>query len=76
MKSEDLRRIPGVAIGHVCDFLEIEGLPDVKQKNVHSRSYEAPMSEQERDYLRSIFEPEIKELESELSWDCSEWLSE
>lgn len=74
IKSEDLRQNPEESLISVCDFLGLSHFEKITVKDVHSRPYVSSMTEQERDYLRSIFESEIKELEAELSWDCSGWL--
>jgi hypothetical protein len=75
MKSEDLKQKPDDALNYVCEFLQVSQFKSIEAKNVHSRPYESSMSEKERNNLKSIFEPEIKELETELNWNCSEWLA-
>jgi hypothetical protein len=74
LKSEDLKHNPNGTLNKVADFLGITQFNNIETKNVHSKSYLSPMSKEERDLLESIFNPEIKELESELEWDCSDWL--
>lgn len=74
MKTEDLKQKPDEALNDVCEFLGVSQFKSVVAKNVHSLPYISNMSETERDYLRSIFETEIKELETELNWNCSNWL--
>jgi len=74
MKIEDLKGAPEQTLNRVSEFLEVRRFTNVVSKNVHSRPYVTSMSEKEREYLRAIFEPEIKELETELNWNCRNWL--
>ena len=74
LKSENLKQNPQATLNQVADFLEISQFSDVEQKDIHSLPYTSCISQEQRDYLKSIFEPEIYELEVELNWDCSEWL--
>jgi hypothetical protein len=74
IKNEDLKQKPQDTLDNLCEFLEINKFKDVVPKNVHSRPYVSSMSKKEKDYLKSIFEHEIKELEIELNWNCSRWL--
>ena len=75
IKSEDLRNEANSTLQGISKFLRIEPFEnDIKEKTVHARSYTTQMSEQERDFLRTKFRTDIRELESLLGWDCSEWL--
>ena len=58
----------------MCEFLGVCQFKNVIARDVHSRPYVSRISEKENDYLRSIFEPEIKELEAELNWNCGNWI--
>jgi len=74
LKNEDLKQNPNGTLSRVSFFLGITQFNNIENKDVHSRPYVSRMSTEERDVLKSIFEPEIKELEEELQWDCSDWL--
>ena len=74
LKNEHLKQNPNATLNQIADFLGIAKFNNINNKNVHSRPYVSHMSKDERDYLKSIFDPEIKELEQELQWDCSDWL--
>jgi hypothetical protein len=74
LKNEDLKQSPNETLNQVADFLEITQFKYIEAKDVHSRPYVSHMSQEERAFLKSIFDPEIRELEAELQWDCSEWL--
>lgn len=76
VKQNDLKRQPDETIGRICEFLQVSKMENIVPKKVHVRAYEQPMSQREREYLRSVFEEEIKELERALNLDCSEWLQE
>jgi len=76
LRNEDIRRNPQKAVEDVCLFLGVRSPGRLKAQDIHSRPYISPMSSREREYLRHVFEFEIKHLERILGWDCSEWLSE
>lgn len=74
IKSEDLGRMPDETLNGICSFLEVNKFKNISVKHLNSRIYESPMSARERDYLRSVFSPEIRKLETELNWNCKDWL--
>nr|VFJ62252.1 MAG: Sulfotransferase domain-containing protein [Candidatus Kentron sp. DK] len=74
IKSEDLKQNPGETLSRVCNFLGIGQFKSIVPKNLNSRPYLSSITKMEKDYLRSIFEPETKKLEIELNWDYSDWL--
>jgi hypothetical protein len=74
LKSEHLKEGLDETLGSICEFLQVSKFKCVVSKNAHLLPYESSMTEKERDYLGRIFEPEIKKLEKELNWNCSEWL--
>jgi hypothetical protein len=75
LKNDDLKRDPNGTLNHVPVFLGITKFKDIENKNVHSLPYKCDMSNEEREVLKAIFEPEIKELQEVLQWDCSDWLN-
>lgn len=74
LKSDYLKCQPQEAMSDVYSFLGIESNTGVSFKNVHSRMYDSTMKKNEKDYLKFIYEFEIRELEREMDWDCSDWL--
>jgi hypothetical protein len=74
IKNEDLKQKPEETLNHVCAFLGLTPFEKVAARNLHSLPYVSGMSEKERDYLRSVFATEIKNLEVELNWNCGNWL--
>lgn len=76
LKSEELRNQPQATLDNVSDFLGVQRLQGVSKKEVHSRSYEAPMGPKEKEFLQTSLAPEIKKLEQLLGWDCGDWLKD
>ncbi len=76
LRSDDLRMRPTATLDRVFGFLGIRSLRGIAARAPHSRGYPVPMTQREHDYLRTVFEPEIRALERMLGWDCSGWLAE
>lgn len=74
LKTDELRSEPQATLDRVFDFLGVERQPIAPQV-VHARSYATAMSRAERDFLASLYEWEIRQLERLLMWNCSDWLS-
>jgi hypothetical protein len=75
LKNEDLRHDPRETMRKVCAFLGVSVSEGGKVKRVHVRAYASGMAERERQYLQSIYEFEIRQLERVLDWDCQDWLT-
>jgi hypothetical protein len=76
LRNEELQKNPDETLQKVFAFLGVSLLPLMNAVNIQSFPYTLSMSKTERDYLRSVFEYEIRALERVLGWDCSNWLSE
>jgi hypothetical protein len=76
LKSEHLKNEHQNALDCVCDFLGVAKMPHTKPHIVNARPYATSMADEDRAYLQTLFEFEIKDLEQMLGWDCSEWLSQ
>jgi len=76
LRNEELKQNPNKTLQKVCEFLGVEILQGIESLDVHALPYTASMSKREKDYLRSVFEYEIRGIERVLEWDCSNWLSE
>ena len=74
LRYEELLREPDETLGKVFDFLGVERLPPIPPQEAHVRPYSGRMSRREWEYLRDLFEFEIRALERILGWDCAEWL--
>jgi hypothetical protein len=75
LKHEDLKNSPLATLGQVTSFLGITEFNNLENKNEHSLPYASQINKDEKDFLRSIYQPEIIALEAELQWDCSNWLN-
>jgi hypothetical protein len=75
LKNEELRLKPEAALARVCDFLQVDRLPQVRPNEVHSRPYAEPLPGAAWEFLHGVFEFEIRALERLLNWDCSAWLA-
>lgn len=74
IKNEDLRKNNCETLNKICDFLNIDQFKTVEQKEKNSRKYQSKITDDEINFLKSIYEYDIKGLERELGWDCSNWL--
>ena len=73
-KSEDLLAQPADMLARIASFLGVAPFPRLAEKTVHAREYDTTMTPDEKQYLISVYEQEIHELERLLGWDCSAWL--
>jgi len=74
LKSQELKNNLTYTLNEISDFLEIEQFKKIKHKNIHSRKY-TKINENDKYYLKDVYNYEIKQLEKLLSWDCSDWLA-
>lgn len=74
LRTESLKSKPHETLQEVCDFLGASRFGAIEVGEVHSRPYLAPLGDREKEYLRHIFEYEIRGLERLLGWDLSDWL--
>lgn len=74
IKSEELLHNLSATLRTISDFLQIDDFPLSGPQIVHARDYITKLSQTEKEFLRQIFEFEIKQLERILGWDCSNWL--
>lgn len=75
-KSEDLRNDHFNLLNRVCHFLGVSEQKYIPEKESHKRTYEKPMSPEDRKLLKEIFSAEINKLEKLLDWDCKRWLED
>lgn len=74
LRNEELRAHPNETLRVVTDFLDVDPLPPVKPRNIHSTPYASAMAPRERKQLLRIYEYEIKALQRLLGWDCRAWV--
>jgi hypothetical protein len=75
LRNEDPRNNPSDTLERVAEFLGIGRFQLIEAKNVHSSHYISSITTQEKNYLKNVYEREIKALERILGWDCSDWLA-
>lgn len=76
LKNEHLRDQPNETLEKVCGFLGVDNFENINARDVHSLPYPSGMNDREKEYLRRLYEYEIKNIERVLGWDCSDWLAE
>jgi hypothetical protein len=74
IKHEPLLSSPNREMEAVWEFLGVSSVA-VSQKIVHARKYEMRMNPEELEMLQAYYKYEIKQIESMLGWDCSDWLT-
>lgn len=74
--NDDLRKAPDETLKRATNFLGLDPLPPVTEREVHARPYAQAMSDEDRDHLRAEFEPDIRGLERELGVDLDHWLND
>ena len=75
IKYDDFTLDPLSQIASVHKFLGLEPQRTAHPEAAHSWPYKHAMTPSERHYLREKFEHEIRGIESELGWDCKDWLT-
>jgi len=74
IKSEQLKTNPNQTLARVFDFLNTEAINIEEPLLINTNNYTYNMHHFERILLKYIFKNEVKQLENQLSWDCSSWL--
>lgn len=73
IKYEDFRHDYTQTIDKVFDFLGVERLPGLKNRETNTAQYHRKITAGERAFVSAIFEQDTRRLESLLGWDCSDW---
>jgi len=74
LKNENLKYKPKETLKEVYHFLGVDSCYWFNRKVVHSLPYTFRIADREKEYLKHIYEYEIRSLERILGWDCSDWL--
>jgi hypothetical protein len=74
-KTEELLEGPNAVLDRIATFLDIDPFAPVTGKTINAREYDTVISDEEQRYLARVYQPEIRELERLLGWDCSAWLA-
>jgi hypothetical protein len=75
LRSEELRRDHHATLGRIFAFLGVDRGVEIEPMAIHQRSYEAPLPAELKRELTAHFIDDIRDLESMLGWDLSDWLS-
>lgn len=73
IKFENFRRDPGATLDATCEFLGIEPLKKIDNRENNSTPYARKMTAAERQSLVDLYRRDIERLEKVLGWDCSDW---
>lgn len=74
LKHDDLLRQPAPCLEKVHGHLGVNAQPFVGEEREHTLPYETTMGKGAYNWLRQLFEAEVRQLEGMLDWDCSDWL--
>lgn len=75
LRNEELGSDPKNTLQRVCRFLQVEDFNRIESNIVYAIPYDSEMSDKLKKHLKFVFEYEIRSLERELNWDCSNWLA-
>lgn len=73
LKSEDLRDRTAATLEAITDFLGLEPLATFTAESWNEGEYDEPMRPEDRQRMVRLYDADIRELESMLGWDLSEW---
>jgi len=73
IKFENFRRDPRRTLDHTCEFLGIEPVRRIDNRENNSTPYGRKISRRERQTLVDLYRSDIERLEKLLGWDCSDW---
>jgi hypothetical protein len=73
IKFEEFRRDPRGTTDKTCEFLGIEPLREINNRENNSTPYVRKMTQLERQTLVDVYTDDIERLEKLLDWDCSDW---
>jgi Sulfotransferase domain len=71
--SEDLRTDFTNTINSIFNFVGVESLRNIRNKERNPIRYARDMTTEERSAILQFFEEDIAKLEKLLNWDCSNW---
>jgi hypothetical protein len=73
IKYENFRADPFPLLDRMFDFLGLRRKSHLKNKQRNVGSYSRKLTREEREYAGGIFDEDISNIETLLSWDCSDW---
>jgi hypothetical protein len=75
IKFENFRRDPRSTLDATCEFLGLDSLKKIDNRENNSTPYARRMTAVERQALVDLYRNDIDRLEKLLGWDCSDWKS-
>ena len=73
VKFEDFTRDQAAVVNGILDFLGLEALRSIRNRDRNVVPYPRMLNWEERVYLYNFFADDIVRLEQLLAWDCSDW---
>lgn len=73
IKFDDFRQRTAAVVNGVFDFLGVDPLPAVKNREQNRIPYDRKITREERQHLYNAYKEDIARLEELLGWDCSDW---
>jgi len=74
LKHEQLLHEPAETLARVFQYLGVGAMAFKGQEQHHASRYDETMPDKTRQWLQTHFEPEIRQLEQLLNWNCSDWI--
>jgi hypothetical protein len=74
IKQDALLHEPANTLALVHSHLNVSPMSIDAPQRTHCLAYDQDMEPEAYRWLKSVFEPEIRILETMLQWDCSDWL--
>lgn len=73
LKYEDFRADYRRTVDSVFDFLGVERLPKIPNRERNTASYQRRITQEERDYVAPLFAEDIARVQGLLAWNCGDW---
>ncbi|MEO8487035.1 MAG: sulfotransferase domain-containing protein [Betaproteobacteria bacterium] len=73
LRSDQLRKDFAATVATVVEFLGLEPFETIEPITAHQGNYAAPLAPEQRAALVRRFDEDIRELESLLGWELSDW---
>lgn len=73
MKFENFRKDQPGIMRSVFDFIGVEPLKNIRNKERNLISYQREITDEEQRSVSNLFEEDSAKLEELLGWDCSDW---
>jgi len=75
IKYEQFNNNQEQKLNEIFDFLGVnKDLFEYEHKVVHKRERQSQVAQADKQFLIEKFTPDIRQLEKDLNWDCSDWL--